>query len=337
MAVSSEITGAPRAHAATSGRTVPGRAVTINDRLAYVAVRAVQAIVSRLPVQLALWLARRTGDLACLVMPRRRAVAAEALRTTFGLAPGDAQLARLTRQAFEHIVLVAVELVLVHRRWRRAGGLHARPAGLLPECGELCGLQRFREIKQRGCGAIVVTGHVGNWEVMGAIAASIGVPVSVVHRPLDNALIDRWLLALRTDFGTHLIEKQGAMKGLARALVRNENVVLLMDQHAGRGGLKLPFLGREASTFDTAARLARRFAAPIFGVFTYRLPEPLRFRMAIELVAEPDPTLDKEADVVRMTRLANDALSSAIRHHPDQWLWLHRRWRAERRPPAASE
>ncbi len=177
-------------------------------------------------------------------------------------------------------------------------------------------------------GAILVTGHLGNWEVAGAGLASLGLPTTAVVKRQRGS--DRRINALRTRFGLEVAYRDDSPKVLLRALRQGRVVALVADQHAKRGGIQLDFLGRPAWTTLGPARLCLAAKVPLF--FGVAVRDRGRYRGVFEEI-DRRPT-SEEAPRVQLTRRWLAALEGAIRTWPEQYFWFHRRWKgleAERR------
>jgi KDO2-lipid IV(A) lauroyltransferase len=184
-----------------------------------------------------------------------------------------------------------------------------------------------------GKGAIFVTGHLGPWEMFGLLARHRGVSWTSVYRPVRNPYIDRSMRRYRTAHGQRLVPKHGAAPALLRVLRGGGYIALLVDQHAKDEGLWTPFFGRPASTTPAPALLALRTGAPIVTGYACRLPGLYRFEVLCDEPLFVRPTGDRSADVRNATIEVNRRLEGYIRRFPDQWLWMHRRWRT---PPEAA-
>jgi len=158
----------------------------------------------------------------------------------------------------------------------------------------------------------------------------LAVPFAVIARPLDNPVLDRRLVQLRRGTGNAVIPKRRAVRETLRALARGAGVAILIDQDAGVDGVFVPFFGRLASTTPTLALLALRTGAPILPVFA-RIDADGTIVVHIEPVIEPRPTEDRDDDVRRLTSACTEIVEHWVRRSPEQWLWMHRRWKT--RPP----
>jgi KDO2-lipid IV(A) lauroyltransferase len=186
-----------------------------------------------------------------------------------------------------------------------------------------------------GRGAILATGHVGNWEVVARTAPLRGWRYTTVYRPLDNPLLDAWVRRMRASHDQELVPKHGALRPLLRALRDGRATVLLVDQDARGHGVFVPFLGAPASTIATPAELALRTGAAIIPAFSERTGPGFRYVVRFGPPVDATPTGDRDADVLRITAEINRRLEDVVRARPEQWLWAHRRWKTAP-PPGGS-
>jgi KDO2-lipid IV(A) lauroyltransferase len=188
------------------------------------------------------------------------------------------------------------------------------------------GFEHFEEAKRRGRGAFFATAHLGNWELSAFAHALMAEPMHVVVRPLDNRKIDAIIERYRTLSGNTLIQKKDAARVMLKALARNEAVGALIDQNSNLDqGVFVDFFGIPACANSGFAKLAARSGAAVIpGFALWSEPEKkyvLRFYPLIEM------TGDAVADTARIQK----QIEEVIREYPDQWLWIHRRWKT--RPP----
>jgi len=196
------------------------------------------------------------------------------------------------------------------------------------------GLGHLKQAMQTHGRALALTAHLGNWELLAMAHRLMGVPATVVVRPLDAPWLDTLADRLRRRAGIELIDKRGALRPVLSALRRGRVVALLLDQNASRReGVFVPFFGRPASTSKSLAVLAVRTQTPVVPMFIYREGFQ-RHRVVIHPPLPVDPTRDSEGAVVELTQRCATAIEAAIGIAPDQWLWVHDRWRT--RPAAAS-
>lgn len=198
------------------------------------------------------------------------------------------------------------------------------------------GWDAFVEALEEGRGVILATGHLGNWEVGAACLAARGVPVDGVTKAMANPRFGRALAAVRRRLGYREVDVRDAPRVVPRALAQGRMVALLGDQNIRRGGVFVPFFGREAATPRGVALFALRTGAPIFlGAAVHEGDRPHRYRGVLEPIAVA-PTGDTEADVRAITARYAAALEALVRRYPEQYFWQHKRW-ATRPEPASPE
>jgi len=265
-----------------------------------------------LPARVGLWVGARLGDLAWAALPRRRAVALENLTRAFPERPAP-ELARVGRDSFRHLGMNFVESCVFYFR---------PPARLLSRVS-IEGLSHFEAADALGRGMLLLTAHYGNWELLAASHALARFPLSVVMRPLDSPAFEPILERFRLRSGVELITKRRALTDIVEALRRRRMVGILLDQNASRReGVFVPFFGVPASTSKGMALIALRTGAPVLPVFIRRRPDGRHVVHAGAPVPVPS-----DGDVVAFTRAFNEAIEAAIRAAPEQWFWLHRRWK----------
>lgn len=185
---------------------------------------------------------------------------------------------------------------------------------------------------REGRGVLLVTGHLGNWELGGAYLAARGVPIDAIARHMENPLVDGYITRTRQRLGMRVVHDEAAVRQVPRAIRSGRSVAMLVDQGAvGLASTWVPFFGRDAKTPRGPAVFALRLDAPV--VFGCALREPDgRYRMHLEPVEVPR-TGDREADVDRTVAAYTATLERWVRRAPGQYFWQHRRWKHQR--PAA--
>lgn len=187
-------------------------------------------------------------------------------------------------------------------------------------------IDKFLALRDDGKGALIFASHLANWELPALAAPAYGLESAVLFRRPNIAAVDRAIQDIRAvNMGTMVATTHDAPLRLAQALQKGVHVGMLVDQHFGRGA-DITFFGRPAKANPLLARLARQVECPIHGVRIIRLPNH-RFR--IEMSDEVKPVRDAEGkiDVQGTTQAINNVIEGWVREHPEQWLWLHRRWR----------
>jgi len=208
----------------------------------------------------------------------------------------------------------------------------ARPLERVLERIRLDGLEHLRTAMARHGRVLVLTAHLGNWELLAVAHRLTGFPLAVVVRPLDARALDALAERLRRKAGVELLAKRGALRAVLSALHRRRMVGVLLDQNASRReGVFVPFFGRPASTSRSLALLATRTRTPVLPIFTRREADGGHV-VTIHPPLDAPGTPDAERAIIELTMRCNEAIEAAIRRTPEQWLWIHRRWRTR---PAA--
>jgi len=281
------------------------------------------------------WIARslsfeRASDLGAFVgraawrlLGRRRQIAIDNVTRALGPAPGGEPAETIARRAVEQLGRTFLEFLALPAHSRES--LLARI--------EFTGFDPARQWSEEGKGAIFLTGHFGNWELLGA---AFGWTYGRAHYVLPrqtNPASDAYLNEIRRDLGItcHVIED--GMLAPMRAVRRGAFLGMLPDQDARKIGIHVPFFGRPASTLTGPARIAIAANVPIVIAMMERTGRG-RFRAWVVRILEAKPGADEHAEVERLTREVNEAFEEVIRARPDHWYWIHRRWKTP--PPAAA-
>ena len=199
---------------------------------------------------------------------------------------------------------------------------------------EVVGFEALREAAAEGRGAVVISGHLGNWEVAAAAVAARGVPMDVAAHLQKNPLFYRHMAELRDRFGLTVIVKNEAFRLVPQALAAGRVVALIADQNMRKRGVFVYFFGRAAATAKGPALFALRTGAPVFfGVAVRKPGYPSRYRVIIERVPVGGgaPTADAIRD---LTQRHVSKLEARIRETPNQYFWQHRRWKTRPEPMA---
>ncbi len=300
--------------------------------LEYVVFRVAVCLLQVLSPRAAARLARRAAWVMCRVVPKkwtRYHVAEANLRLAFGDELTDEQRDRLILEMWVHLFRMIVEIAQLPRKLR---------------------LNNFRDVFEfrdrarvvravcSGRPMILVSGHYGNWEMSLAVFGLLGLRMHAVARPLDNPYLNRWFEAYRQHTGHRLVPKRGAVRRLACVLEQGQTAALLGDQDAGLSGIFVDFFGHPASTFPTVARLALDADALICVGYSRRLTDDfnanrwVRYELGCLEVIDPRHYTGPNA-VRQITQQVSWALERAVRLSPEQYFWVHRRWKTK--PPFA--
>ena len=269
--------------------------------------------LGRLPWRAAQQVGRGIGTLGWTLARRDRRRALDHLALAFPEKP-EPERRRLARDCFRHLGAVLGEcLHLFHRDCAFVGAVV-----------EVEGFEVIEEVRREGRPLVLFTGHCGNWELLGAAVNCRGLGMAVVARPLDEPVQQRLLTALRERFGTPSIARgsEGAARQLLATLRRGGALGMLIDQDTKIDGVWVPFFGRPAFTPVGAAKIALRQNTAVIPAFIERLEDG---RHAVTL----HPPLDLPDDPTAATALMTARIEEQIRRRPEQWVWMHRRWRRQ--------
>lgn len=293
--------------------------------------RSVYRLLASLPEERALRLGAAAGDLFYRLDRTRRAIARVNLEIAFPHLPEQEREAIL-RRSCRNLGRSAAEFCHLHRLSPET--VRERVVIDDPKAWEEAIDQAHRR------GGIVLTGHVGNWELLAYAHGLLGHPVTLVHRAFGNAPLDALVTAIRAGAGTRSVPKHAAARELLRALREGRIIALPADQNQSRrSGVFVPFFGRPACSTPGPARLAMLTGAIVVPAFLLREGDSARHRLVLLPAIDIVRTGDTTADVVENTRRCQAALEQIIRRHPDQWVWFHKRWRTrpDGEPPLYGE
>ena len=300
------------------------RRVRAPHRVEYGLFRTAAACAGLLPRRWAQGLGAGAGWLAGSVFGVRRQIVDENLARAFP-ERSPAWRARVARASYRHLGRTAATTFRLSRM----------TPGQILKLSRVEGKELLADPVARGEGAILVTGHLGNWEVGGGALACRGLPLDVVVRPQNNPLFDHALARARSRLGMNLVYRQNSVHVLLRSLRQGRVVVVLADQNAHSGGLMVDFFGEPASTARGPALLALRSGAPlVLGVGLHHPSAAQPHHLVLERVSVPLSGILAQ-DMEALTRAHVAALERQIRRYPGQYLWQHRRWpRTPAHPPA---
>lgn len=298
------------------------------DYAVYLAVRAAVCVAQAVPTNWAFAFADLLATAAYHLDKRHRRVAFDNIRAAFpDLNP--AGIDRLVRGCYRHFASVAVEMLLLPRKlhvqnWRRY-------ASMTGPNGNVAGMM---DAILAGRPALIVTAHFGNWELAGFALGVLGFRTYAIARVLDNPHLERFLKRFRQATGQTVIAKKDDFDRLTLAMRAGGKVATLADQDAGPRGVFVDFFGRPASAHKAVALMAVEFDATMLVVGVPRVGGPLDYEVVCEEVIDPRDYADRPDAVKAITQRYHAALERLIRRYPEQYFWLHRRWKTQ---PAAKK
>jgi len=297
---------------------------SLRIRIEYVFMRLLVGIIGMLPWSWSMAAGRLLGFLAFYALGHLRHVGERNLEIAFP-EKSVSERRRILRGCFDSLG----RLLGLFCHFPSCSPEDLRRLVEYDEAGEA----RFIEAKNRGKGMLLITAHLGAWELLPLYYSAIGYPFSFLVRPLENPLIDRWVHKVRTRFGNKALDKKAAGLSCLRLLKNGNTLGILPDLNSlPQEGIFVPFFGKLGCTTLAVAAFALPTDATIFSVFAPW--DPVRKKYVF--VAGPDLELvrtgDRDRDLAINTARMVSMFEEVIRTYPDQWLWIHDRWHALRRP-----
>jgi Kdo2-lipid IVA lauroyltransferase/acyltransferase len=290
---------------------------SVADQLLYGLVASAFMVLAALPRRLAYWLGGRLGDLVYLCLRSRRRVTLENLALALQTDTTHAAQCRIARAVFQN---QGRHLIDFSRLWR-----------ITPQrFGNMCtveGLEHITELLSRRAGLLIISGHCGSWELASAVALQLDTPMHIIVRPLDHPVFHRLVDTYRQRCGYQAIPRHHAMTASLQALRRGEIVCVLMDQSSLRSeGIPVEFFGVPAYTTTGPALLALRARCPVINGFMI-CQEDGRHRLVFSREIPVCRTGNLRHDIAETTRTFTQTIEAHVRRYPEQWFWVHRRWK----------
>lgn len=302
----------------------------LRHRLEFLLFKTLICIVDCFSLRTIVWLAKSLATFIHYGLPRkltRYEVAYENLRRAYGDQFTDAQIDALVYKMWVHLFRTVAEFVQSPRKLH----LHS-----YREMIEFADFTRTNEAICSGRRVLMLGGHFGNWEIGTTLFGMWGFPMGIVAREMDNPYLHNWFLNQREMTGHRMLLKSGNFDEMTALLEKGGNLGLLCDQDAGPRGIFVDFFGSPASTFKSIALLALEYDALLMVGYSIRQPDQFgeqfwsRFELGCEAVIDPR-TIESHDPVGEITRQFTLALERAIRRAPEQYFWIHRRWKSEPR------
>lgn len=288
------------------------------DRLQYIGLRLVCFALHCFSIKRNLRTARFLGDVMYHFDKRHRKRALGNLARSFPNMP-EAEREAMARQSMQQLFMLFVEVLFTTRlvnitTWTR----HVELFNLKDTLGLLL---------RRKQGMIMLTGHYGNWEILGYALGTLGFETNSVARPLDNKYVNHWLMGVREKQGQRIIDKKGATSEVTQILDRNGVVGFIADQNAGTKGIFVDFFGRKASTYKSIGLLAMQYNVPVVIGYARRLDDNFRFQLGSQDVIYPEDWANQSDPLRYITQRYTKAIEDMVSVDPGQYLWVHRRWK----------
>jgi len=278
-------------------------------------------LIYLLPIRVSRPLGGFAGNVAYFVLGRYRRIALENLSIAFGSLKTPLEIRRIAGKVFENLGKNAAEML----------GFPKLNSGNIDRLVEITGLDKVDKALGAGKGVIVITGHFGNWELLALSIRVKGYHGAVIGRRIYFYKYDAFLNYLRGTHDVNVIYRDDSPKKILRVLKSNGIIGILADQDVDSvDGVFVPFFGRDAYTPSGPVLLARASGAVLMPAFIVRRDG--RHTLVFEDPVELEDTGDKERDLAANTMKWSAVVESYIRRYPEQWVWMHRRWKTKKRP-----
>jgi KDO2-lipid IV(A) lauroyltransferase len=285
-------------------------------QIEWATVRVARALLSVLPLRVATGIGAMAGWKAYRIFGVRRRVSIDNIMNSLPAVTSEREADRIACASYMNFGRSMIEF----------GRFNSLTPDEVKEIVQFGGLQNVEAALEKGNGAILFSGHLGNFELLGAAISAHGYPLKMLVGQQSNSSVDDEIVKLRSRHCDGIIRREEAPKAIFRALAKNSCVAMVADQDARDSGVFVDFLGRPASTARGPAVFAIRRQAPVVPAFIRRIGGG-RHHAEFLPPMYPDPGLKGDDAVVELVQRYTDALADAVRRHPEEYFWAHRRWK----------
>ncbi len=291
-------------------------------RIEYAAVYTLILIARAVPSQVVKGISNLLGDALFYLAGRRRTIAVDNLRQAFGKNMTAPEINELARQSCRSFFLTFLEIIKIRYLFTRPD-IADRLREQTGNVDEL--FKKAKKIHDESSGCIFVTPHIGNWELLPHVSAYAGIPLAIVARPLDNEYLEKLIFDNRVAGGQVLIPKKNALFTLQKTLQKGTSIGMLPDQSTMKG-LSIDFFGRPATTTPVPAILAINYERPIVVVACCRTKDN-KYDGFVSDPIYPGEYTSEKSEIIRITKEVTREMEIIIREYPEQYLWMHNRWK----------
>lgn len=295
------------------------KTIGLKDRLEYLPLSLLAGFFRLLPRRIALKIGESLGVFIYYMSSRHRRITLDNLKIAYGNDKDDKELEEIAKSAFKNIGRVAAEFAK----------MTSYKKDFVKSIIETSGLENLEKAVKERKGIILLGGHLGNWELLAFSLSLSGYPLNLIARPLDNPLVDNFVLKHRTAGGNKVIAKKSALKDILQCLKNKERVGILLDQNvAQQEGIFVDFFGRIACTSFGLSLIALKIDVIILPIFLVYIGNG-RYKQLIGNEVEIKRSGNFEEDLAYNTALFTKVIESYIKQYPEQWFWAHRRWKTQ--------
>jgi len=288
----------------------------LKHKLEYFLVLSFRFFLNLLPYKTGIFLGSLIGELTYIIIPKRKKITLKNLTRCFR-DKNPKSLKKIARSAYRNIGRSLAEYILFPKLNKDR----------ISELVEIRGQEHLDYALKNKKGAVMVSGHFGSWELMGAAVRQRGYPVDFLVGEQHNLLVDNLMNRHREMMGIGIIKMGAATRGVIKALRQNRFIAMLSDQDAGRDGTVVSFFGYPASTPKGPAAFSLKTDSPMIMAFMIRENNGKQ-KVILHRIETEEKTGDKEKDINRLTQAYTSLLEEYVRKYPDHWYWLHRRWKS---------
>ena len=292
----------------------------------YGVVRAFLPLSRLIPFKAIHLLSSLLGNLLYYILPERRKTALQNLQMALGAEKTEQEIKRIARESCKSFLLTCFEFAQYQTIFKADDSREV----IKGSSGELEALfQKAKDIHEASGGCIFVTPHLGNWEFLPYVSSLVGIPLVVVVRSMKNEYLERLIYRNRADSGQVIIHKKNALFALQKTLRQGKSIGLLPDQST-RQGIGVYFFGRKAWTTPAPALLSIMYQKPIVVVACCHKKEGYPFEGVVSDPIWPSPFQSEKEEIFRLTEEMNKTMEAIIRKYPEQYFWIHHRWKTYR-------
>jgi len=292
------------------------RVMKIRHRIEYIVLYVIMVLLQHTTLKSAIRAAERLGDFVFFVLKTRRKVVYDNLTLAFP-EKSEEEKFKIARRAYRNFAMMIFEYCRFPVLTRED----------VLSLVSIEGGEKIEEALEHGRGAVMVAGHFGNWELMGAALSLKGYPICFLVGEQHNKLVDNRMNEFREMMGIKIIHRGVAVRGVLKALRENMFVALLSDQDAGKDGVFVNFFGKLSSTHQGAAVFALKTKSPIITGVPIRY-DGYKHHVVCGIIKTDQYNGVTDENVKKLTQAYTSFLEEQIRKYPDHWFWMHKRWKS---------